>query len=215
MPVINSLGCSPTTVQTGQTVSCNPSVSGTVTSYGWSSGGSPSSGTGSTFSTSFSSTGTKFIGFAACNAGGCSQGVTQQIEVTAPSVGNFTVFTEHVTLFPDETVDVTIFIETPSVGLGDYDIDLIYDPAVIAPLDCIDWLLGDCDPFFFSDTVNTLGTADQSGSFAIATFTFEVVGCCFSELVVSVFDMTDGNGNEVFDNLIEVDGSVTVELFIF
>ncbi len=215
VPVINSVGCSPTSVQTGQTVSCSPSVSGTVTSRSWSAGGgSPSAGSGSSFSTSFNSSGTKTINFTACNGSLCSS-AKATIGVTAPAVGDFTVYTEHVSLFSDETVDVTVFIETPPVGLGEYDIDLIYDPTVIEPLGCTDWLGGDCDEYFDIDTVNSYGDAFQSGNFAIFTVTFGVVGCCYSDLYVSTFYMADGNDKEVFDNLIEIDGSVTVELYIF
>ena len=215
VPVVNSLGCSPTTVQTGQTVTCNPSVTGTVTDYGWSvSGGSPSSGAGSTFSTTFDSAGAKFIDFAACNAGLCGDGAVT-IEVTGSSVGNFTVFMEDAFLFSlEDTVEVTLFIETPSVGLGDYDIDIIYDPTVITPIACTDWLGGGCDPFFFSNTVNTFGSAFQSGTFAIATVTFAVVGCCFSDLIVDVFDMTAADGSDVVGNLIEISGSVTTVIEI-
>ncbi len=190
-------------------------MSGAVTSRSWSaSGGSPSAGSGSSFSTSFGSSGTKTINFTACNGSFCSS-AKATISVTAPAVGDFTVYTEHVSLYPDETVDVTVFIETPPVGLGEYDIDLIYDPTVIEPLGCTDWLGGDCDEYFDIDTVNSYGDAFQSGNFAIFTVTFGVVGCCYSDLYVSTFYMADGNDKEVFDNLIEIDGSVTIELYIF
>ena len=134
---------------------------------------------------------------------------------TAAPAGNFIISIDDAFLINlDGTVDVTLFIETPSVGLGEYDIDIIYDPNVIQPIDCIDWLGGDCDPFFFSDTVNTYGSAFQSGSFAIATITFVEVGCCYSDLFISVFDMTAADGSDVFDNLIVINGGVTTAIEI-
>ncbi len=143
VPVVNSLGCSPPTVQTGQTVTCSPSVSGSPNIYAWTaSSGSPSDGSGSTFSTSFSSTGTHFIGFAACNAGGCSEGLAQSITVTAPAVGTYVVSTDHAAIFADETVNVNVYVDAPSAGVGDYEIDIIYDPFVITPLFCTDWYGG-------------------------------------------------------------------------
>ncbi len=73
-PTIASLQCNPTMSTTDDTVFCDPSVTGIVTSYSWfTSGGVPSSGAESTFSTSHSSTGTKRISLQACNSDGCSR----------------------------------------------------------------------------------------------------------------------------------------------
>ncbi len=74
-PAVGSLHCAPTLVITGDPVVCNPTVKGTVTAYSWSapSGGSPASGTDTTFSTTYISTGTKRISLQVCNSGGCSR----------------------------------------------------------------------------------------------------------------------------------------------
>ena len=86
-PRIDSLGCAPTTVQVGQTVSCRPELSGgTPTEYDWDAiGGSPSSGAMRNFSTRWDTRGTKRIDFEACNDSGCD-GQSQTILVD-PSQG--------------------------------------------------------------------------------------------------------------------------------
>ena len=73
-PTIGSLHCAPTLAITDEPVVCNPTIKGTVTAYSWSarSGGSPASGGDVTFTTTYSSTGTKRISLQACNSGGCS-----------------------------------------------------------------------------------------------------------------------------------------------
>jgi len=84
-PTINSLGCSPTSVNISQSVSCSPSISGTVTSRSWSaSGGSPSSGSGTSFSTSYGTAGSKTISLQACNGSACSNS-SQTITVSNPA----------------------------------------------------------------------------------------------------------------------------------
>ncbi len=59
------------------------------------------------------------------------------------------------------------------------------------------------------------GTANEGGSLVVATITFGVVDCCYSDLFVSVFELFDINGTEVTDDVIEVHGSVIVELLLF
>ena len=75
-PSIESLGCSDSRVEVGETVSCQPSLSGgNPTSYLWGSiGGNPWNSTSRTFSTSWDSPGQKTIVFEACNGGGCDSG---------------------------------------------------------------------------------------------------------------------------------------------
>ena len=82
VPRIDSLGCAPTTVQVGQTVSCRPELSGgTPTEYDWDAiGGSPSSGAMRNFSTRWDTRGTKRVDFEACNDSGCD-GQSQTILV--------------------------------------------------------------------------------------------------------------------------------------
>ena len=72
-PMINSMGCSPTSVNVGQTVSCRPSLGGgSATGYDWDApGGSPSSGTTRNFSTRWNTSGTKRIDLEVCNDSGC------------------------------------------------------------------------------------------------------------------------------------------------
>ena len=73
-PAVGSLHCAPTLATEDDPVVCSPTIKGTVTAYSWSapSGGSPASGTDATFSTTYSSTGTKRINLQVCNSGGCS-----------------------------------------------------------------------------------------------------------------------------------------------
>ena len=75
-PVVNNLGCSDTSVDIGETVSCSPSVGGgSPTSYLWSSReGNPWTGTNRAFSTHWDSPGRKQIVFEACNDEGCDIG---------------------------------------------------------------------------------------------------------------------------------------------
>ena len=72
-PRIDSLGCVPTTVQVGETVSCLPELSGgTPTEYDWDAiGGSPPSGTARSFSTRWNTSSAKRVDLEACNASGC------------------------------------------------------------------------------------------------------------------------------------------------
>ena len=95
-PRIDSLGCAPTTVQVGQTVSCRPELSGgTPTEYDWDAiGGSPSSGTTRNFSTRWDTRGTKRVDLEACNDSGCD-GQSQTILVDP---GQGTCFTNWGTL---------------------------------------------------------------------------------------------------------------------
>ena len=95
-PRIDSLGCAPTTVQVGQTVSCRPELSGgNPTEYDWDAiGGSPSSGATRNFSTRWDTRGTRRIDFEACNDSGCD-GQSQTILVDP---GQGTCFTNWGTL---------------------------------------------------------------------------------------------------------------------
>ena len=84
-PWINSMGC-PSSATIGQSFNCNPSINGTVTYLRWTaSGGSSSSGTGSTFSTSYNTTGTKTITLQACNVSGLTlcMSRTQNISINS------------------------------------------------------------------------------------------------------------------------------------
>ena len=83
-PAVGSLHCTPTLVITDDPVVCSPAIKGNVTAYAWSapSGGAPASGTDATFSTTYSSTGSKRINLQACNDGGCS--TRQQTVLVGP-----------------------------------------------------------------------------------------------------------------------------------
>ena len=72
-PTIAALRCTPTKATTDDTISCDPTIIGTVTSYSWTStGGEPQRGNEDTFSTRHDSTGTKRIRLQACNKTGCN-----------------------------------------------------------------------------------------------------------------------------------------------
>jgi len=208
-PTINGLGCTPSNVQTEQTVNCSPSVNGSVSSYGWSaSGGSPSSGSAGSFSTSYASAGSKSISLTVCNASGCnilSQGVT----VSEPQAIGYDVTISSATVFFGDTVTVYLYADTPSSGLGFYDIDVEYDPNILTPIGCDDFY-GTCDPFFFEDTVNFNGFAGDSGALTIGSITFSTFNTGFSGLTVLLYTFQDIAGNEVFDVAIN-DGSVLVQ----
>ena len=84
-PEIVAMGCSPTTVALGETVSCRPTLrGGEPTSYTWGAvGGDPWTGTGPNFSTKWARPGDKRIVLRACNNGSCHS-AEQSIVVEAP-----------------------------------------------------------------------------------------------------------------------------------
>lgn len=75
-PVINALGCSPSTGNTGQTISCNPAIAfpngGSASSYSWVGGGTPATGSNATFATSYGGPGAHLIQLTVCNGATCS-----------------------------------------------------------------------------------------------------------------------------------------------
>ena len=79
-PIIDGLGCTPGTVNTGENVTCRPTFTGaTPTTYSWTAGnalvgGTPWSGTGSRFTTSWSHAGSQRVALRACNVAGCADG---------------------------------------------------------------------------------------------------------------------------------------------
>ena len=85
-PTITAVGCAPATVDIGKNVACSPTVGGTtgLTSYSWAApDGSPSTGSGATFSTSYASDGSKNISLTVCNGSACAN-QRQTITVNAP-----------------------------------------------------------------------------------------------------------------------------------
>src|SRR5690606_32784009 len=85
---IQSVTCTPASVAVAASVTCRATVSGTATSYSWSAQGSPSSGTQATFTTSFSSPGTKRVDYRVCNGTRCSTG-SDTVTVIAPLDASF------------------------------------------------------------------------------------------------------------------------------
>ena len=93
-PVIESVGCTPDTVDVGVTVDCTPSLSGgSVDDYDWNAGygvvgGEPSSGADATFSTMWDFSGQQTVSLRVCNEiSGCvssEQTVTVNPDPTAP-----------------------------------------------------------------------------------------------------------------------------------
>lgn len=80
-PSIISLGC-PTSRNVGQSLTCTPSINGSVTSYEWKGGGSPGGGNSKNFTTTFGTPGSKSITLKVCNSGGCDT-KDQRVKVTA------------------------------------------------------------------------------------------------------------------------------------
>ena len=71
-PIVTSVGC-PASAQVGQSLTCTPTVTGTVTKWEWYAYvGSPAKGTGPTFSTTFSAPGMGYVRLEACNGASCS-----------------------------------------------------------------------------------------------------------------------------------------------
>jgi hypothetical protein len=209
-PSIGGLGCSPGSVETGQTVTCNPSISGTVTSYSWSaSGGSPGSGSGGSFSTSFGSSGSYTISLQACNSGACSSN-SQGISVSAPQVQTYDVFIDSGTIGFGQTITLNLYASVPSNGLGYFDIDVVYDPAILAPVGCVG-SYGGCDPAFDFDVVNFYGTANTSGELVLGSVTFQGIDFGYSDVFVFIFEIYDIAGNDVYDDSFEYHGSITVQ----
>ena len=85
-PRIDRLGCSPSTVEVGESVSCSPRLhGGDPDEYLWGSiGGSPWFGKSRNFSTQWDSPGRKMVVFEVCNDGGCDSG-EQYIIVDEPA----------------------------------------------------------------------------------------------------------------------------------
>jgi PKD domain len=78
-PVINSVGCAPTSVQTGATVSCTPAVNGTVVNWAWTVDGAQE-GTGQTFTRSWTAAGARTIQLSVSNiAGSDTKSITIQV----------------------------------------------------------------------------------------------------------------------------------------
>jgi hypothetical protein len=197
-------------VETGQTVTCNPSISGTVTSYSWSaSGGSPGSGSGGSFSTSFGSSGSYTISLQACNSGACSSN-SQGISVSAPQVQTYDVFIDSGTIGFGQTITLNLYASVPSNGLGYFDIDVVYDPAILAPVGCVG-SYGGCDPAFDFDVVNFYGTANTSGELVLGSVTFQGIDFGYSDVFVFIFEIYDIAGNDVYDDSFEYHGSITVQ----
>ena len=86
-PQVDSLGCSPTTVQVEETVRCKPSLSGGDTAtYAWEAeGGTLWSGYREDFSTSWGASGKKEIGLKVCNDRGVCDQEVQAITVEPPT----------------------------------------------------------------------------------------------------------------------------------
>lgn len=83
-PTIESLGCNPSSVETGDPVSCEPVLDGAADTYTWAvAGGSPENGSEAAFSTSFGASGVKTVTLQVCNGDGCSNS-SQTIEVVPP-----------------------------------------------------------------------------------------------------------------------------------
>jgi serine/threonine-protein kinase len=213
-PTISSLGCSPTSLFPDETVNCTPSTSGQVTSRSWSAtGGSPSSGSGGSFSTSYSSGGSKTITLTACNGSACAS-KSQTITVVEIIFETYDVFIDDAFDVPtDEFVTVNLWADVPASGLGYYDIDVTYDTDLLTAWSCTP-ILGDCDPDFDIDTVNFEGEpfSAPSGFLQIGSITF-LTGFTpgASDLFIFVFGMEDADGFDVTLSVITFDGLITIQ----
>ena len=87
-PTVNSVECTPASVAVAASVTCRATVTGTATSFSWSAQGSPSSGNQATFTTSFSSPGTKRVDYRVCNGSRCSTD-SATVTVLAPVDASF------------------------------------------------------------------------------------------------------------------------------
>lgn len=88
-PVIASVLCTPPSPKLNDQVTCSASITGTVDRRTWlASGGSPASGTTSTFATTYSSPGPKTILLEVCNVSGCAtqSGSVSVSDLPAPQV---------------------------------------------------------------------------------------------------------------------------------
>jgi serine/threonine protein kinase len=72
---INSLGCDRSELRVGEVLVCNPTVSDVATSWAWSGGGDPATGSTSLFLTAFVEPGPKTIELTACKGDECAVGV--------------------------------------------------------------------------------------------------------------------------------------------
>ena len=216
-PVINSINC-PSFAEVNETVTCNASVSSdTETSLAWSaSSGTPTEGTGPSFSTSFTTTGTVFVGFAACNQGGCSS-ESVSIEVAAPLAtpgGDYVISIDSVfSVAQDSFVTVDLYVEAPD-GLGFWDIDVVFDNGLLTPWSC-SASTGECDAFFFDNTMNFSGapffTFSSDLPMLLGSLTFLTnFTPGTADLFIEVFGLEDADGNEVF-NYNTLDGLIVIQ----
>ncbi|MCH8813627.1 MAG: protein kinase [Chloroflexi bacterium] len=220
-PTISSVGC-PGFVDVNDTVSCNPTVSGNVTSRSWTApGGSPSSGSGASFSTTYNTGGMKWISLTACNGTSCtSTDTTVEVAIPLPTSpsgsGDYIISIDSVfSVGQDTFVTVDLYIDAPN-GLGFWDIDVLYDGELLTPWNC-SASIGECDPFspFIEDSMNFVGVPSIAiispfqtllGSLTFLTnFTPGLAG-----LFVDVFDLEDADGN-IIDDFIEVDGAILIQ----
>lgn len=75
-PTLSTPGC-PAIVTAGANVSCTPQASGTITKWSWSAGGgTPGTGSGTTFTTRFASAGSAAVYLEVCNRTACTSKTT-------------------------------------------------------------------------------------------------------------------------------------------
>jgi hypothetical protein len=210
-PVISSLGCDGS-AETSQAIGCSPSISGSVTAYSWSApGGSPSGGGDPTFVTAFSTSGGFTITLTACNGDACTQ-ASQGVTVSAPVGGTYDVFIPSTNGTYGDYVTVYLYADAPPAGIGQYDIDVYYDPNILTITGCESASGGSCDPYFTSVNANFAGNLGQSGSnLLIGSITFFGVATGSSSLDISVFEMLDAAGNDVTGSVTVYTAGITIQ----
>ena len=82
-PVINVIGCIPTAARVNEQVQCEPTVTGEVDRYDWTSGTTTS--TQPTFTIAYNSSGTRTIRLEVCNGGGCDTAEASIAVSTSPT----------------------------------------------------------------------------------------------------------------------------------
>jgi hypothetical protein len=211
-PAINSLGC-PAAGNVGDPVTCSPSISGNVTSRSWSApGGSPASGSGANFSTTYSSTGSKTITLQACNGSACGS-KQATVAVAAIISTGYTVLIDSVSAGRNALVTVGVYVEVPDSGLGYWDIDVQYDTSRLT-IDSCSAFEGDCDPFFDFDVCNFFGEPFQApvGFVQLGTITFETGSTPgFAYLDIIVYGIEDAFLNDVYDETFVVSGGINIQ----
>ena len=212
-PAISTLGC-PGSANVGQQITCQPTISGTVTSRSWSApGGSPASGSGTTFSTTYNSAGAKTITLTACNGSACTNRLAS-VEVLEILIEGYTIIVDtFLDAGRNSVVTVSLYADVPSSGLAYWDIDVEFNPNQLTYQSC-SAVYGECGLFFFEGAVTFTADVNNVGSgfIELGSMTFRTGSSPgFADLDPIVYGLEDAQLNDVTDEAFVVPGGISIQ----